>query len=86
MSSGLVSEWTGFIRQNLGYLWERKRLTFLCSSPYSVGEIKMEDILAVLAKDDCFKRRQRGAQVSASYLDGDFMCALCFLVTALWVF
>lgn len=35
----------------------------MCSS-YSVSEIKMEDILAVLRKDDCFKRKQRGAQKS----------------------
>lgn len=52
----------------------------MCSS-YSVSEIKMEDILAVLRKDDCFKRRQRGAQVSGSYFDlgngGLHMWAIC---------
>lgn len=52
---------------------------------YSVSEIKLEGILAVLAKDDCFKRRQRGAQVSGSYLDGDFMCGLCLLPDRVYI-
>lgn len=59
-------------------------------SPYSVSEIKMEDILAVLGKDDCFKRRQRGAQVSGSYsyfdLDsGVFICGLFVLPNRVYI-
>lgn len=43
---------------------EAEYVNSLASHKINVGEIKMEDILAVLAKDDCFKRRQRGAQKS----------------------
>ena len=34
----------------------------LVSHKINISEIKMEDILSVPAKDNCFKRRQRGAQ------------------------
>ncbi|XP_055455883.1 probable ATP-dependent RNA helicase DDX31 isoform X2 [Psammomys obesus] len=43
---------------------EAEYVNSLASHKINVSEIKMEDILAVLAKDDCFKRRQRGAQKS----------------------
>ncbi|XP_035293284.1 probable ATP-dependent RNA helicase DDX31 isoform X2 [Cricetulus griseus] len=43
---------------------EAEYVNSLASHKINVSEIKMEDILAVLTKDDCFKRRQRGAQKS----------------------
>lgn len=43
---------------------EAEYVNSLSSHKINVSEIKMEDILAVLTKDDCFKRRQRGAQKS----------------------
>ncbi|XP_031225419.1 probable ATP-dependent RNA helicase DDX31 isoform X2 [Mastomys coucha] len=43
---------------------EAEYVNSLASHKINVSEIKMEDILAVLAKDDCFKRRQRGVQKS----------------------
>ena len=59
----------------------------MCSS-YSVSEINIEDILAVLRKDDRFKRRQRGAQVSGSYFDlgsGVFICGLFVLPNRVYI-
>ncbi|XP_060245752.1 probable ATP-dependent RNA helicase DDX31 isoform X4 [Meriones unguiculatus] len=41
---------------------EAEYVNSLASHKINVSGIKMEDILAVLAKDNCFKRRQRGAQ------------------------
>ncbi|XP_050010875.1 ATP-dependent DNA helicase DDX31 [Alexandromys fortis] len=43
---------------------EAEYVNSLASHKINVSEIKIEDILAVLRKDDCFKRRQRGAQKS----------------------
>lgn len=43
---------------------EAEYVNSLSSHKINFSEIKMEDILAVLTKDDCFKRRQRGAQKS----------------------
>ncbi|XP_059115902.1 probable ATP-dependent RNA helicase DDX31 isoform X2 [Peromyscus eremicus] len=43
---------------------EAEYVNSLASHKINVSEIKMEDILAVLTKDACFKRRQRGAQKS----------------------
>ncbi|XP_034351887.1 ATP-dependent DNA helicase DDX31 isoform X2 [Arvicanthis niloticus] len=43
---------------------EAEYVNSLAFHKINVSEIKVEDILAVLAKDDCFKRRQRGAQKS----------------------
>ena len=43
---------------------ENRKLTSVCPSFYSVSEMKMEDILSVLTKDDCFKGRRGGGQVS----------------------
>lgn len=43
---------------------EAEYVNSLASHKINVSGIKMEDILAVLAKDNCFKRRQRGAQKS----------------------
>ncbi|KAL1786717.1 putative ATP-dependent RNA helicase DDX31 isoform X1, partial [Sigmodon hispidus] len=43
---------------------EAEYVNSLASHKINVSEIKMEDILAVLTKDDCFKRRQRGSQKS----------------------
>ncbi|KAL6085219.1 hypothetical protein STEG23_034686, partial [Scotinomys teguina] len=43
---------------------EAEYVSSLASHKINVSEIKMEDILAVLTKDACFKRKQRGAQKS----------------------
>ncbi|CAH6788810.1 Ddx31 [Phodopus roborovskii] len=43
---------------------EAEYVNSLASHKINVSEIKMEDILAVLTKDDGFKRRQRGGQKS----------------------
>lgn len=44
--------------------WKNKKFTLICSSFYSVSEIKVEDILSVLTRDDCFKGSRWGSQVS----------------------
>lgn len=36
----------------------------LCSSSHSTSEMKMEDILSVLTRDDSFQARRGGGQVS----------------------
>ncbi|KAB1280249.1 putative ATP-dependent RNA helicase DDX31, partial [Camelus dromedarius] len=43
---------------------EAEYVNSLASHKINVSEIKMEDILSVLTKDDCFKRRRRGNQKS----------------------
>ncbi|XP_066222908.1 ATP-dependent DNA helicase DDX31 [Saccopteryx leptura] len=41
---------------------EAEYVNSLASHKINVSEMKMEDILSVLTKDDCFKRKQRGNQ------------------------
>ncbi|XP_051022926.1 probable ATP-dependent RNA helicase DDX31 isoform X1 [Acomys russatus] len=43
---------------------EAEYVNSLASHKINVSEMKMEDILAVLAKDDCLKRKQKAAQKS----------------------
>lgn len=50
--------------KSLDIFKKNEKLTLLCISFYSVSEIKMEDILSVLTRDDCFPGRQWGKQVS----------------------
>lgn len=50
--------------KSLDIVEKNEKLTLLCVSFYSVSEIKMEDILSVLTRDDCFPGKQWGKQVS----------------------
>lgn len=44
--------------------WKNRKFTSMCSSLHSVSEMKMEEILSVLTRDDCFKGSRWGSQVS----------------------